>query len=74
MTKVDRVEIGQIDIPPKVVRRDAIQSFVMQETVMVTVRCGDGSEGIGYTYTVGTGGSSIVGLAAESPGAATHRA
>lgn len=74
MTKVDRVEISQIDIPPKVVRRDAIQSFVIQETVMVTVRCDDGSEGIGYTYTVGTGGSSIVGLAAESPGAATHRA
>ncbi len=62
MSKIDRVEISQIDIPPKVVRRDAIQSFVTQETVLVTVRCDDGSEGIGYTYTIGTGGSSIVAL------------
>ena len=62
MAKIDQVEITQIDIPPKVVRTDAIQSFVTQETVMVTVRCDDGSRGIGYTYTIGTGGSSIVAL------------
>ena len=29
---------------------------------MVTVRCDDGSSGTGYTYTIGTGGSSIVAL------------
>src|ERR1700712_1782696 len=62
MAKIDQVEITQVDIAPKVVRTDAIQSFVTQETVMVTVRCDDGSEGIGYTYTIGTGGSSIVAL------------
>jgi len=62
MAKIDQVEIAQIDIAPKVVRTDAIQSFVTQETVMVTVRCDDGSTGTGYTYTIGTGGSSIVAL------------
>ncbi|QDL39115.1 mandelate racemase/muconate lactonizing enzyme family protein [Rhodoferax sediminis] len=62
MTSIDQVEISQVDIPPKVLRTDAIQSFVTQETVMVTVRCGDGSQGTGYTYTIGTGGSSIVAL------------
>ena len=62
MAKIDQVEIAQIDIAPKVRRTDAIQSFVTQETVMVTVRCDDGSTGTGYTYTIGTGGSSIVAL------------
>lgn len=62
MTKIDQVEITQIDIAPKVKRTDAIQSFVTQETVMVSVRCDDGSAGTGYTYTIGTGGSSIVAL------------
>ena len=62
MAKIDQVEIAQIDIAPKVRRTDAIQSFVTQETVMVTVRCDDGSSGTGYTYTIGTGGSSIVAL------------
>ena len=62
MTTIDQVEITQIDIAPKVKRTDAIQSFVTQETVMVCVRCTDGSTGTGYTYTIGTGGSSIVAL------------
>jgi L-alanine-DL-glutamate epimerase-like enolase superfamily enzyme len=62
MAQIDQVEIAQVDIPPKVKRTDAIQSFVTQETVMVTVRCDDGSAGTGYTYTIGTGGSSIVAL------------
>lgn len=62
MAKIDQVEINQIDIAPKVRRTDAIQSFVTQETVLLTVRCDDGSTGTGYTYTIGTGGSSIVAL------------
>jgi L-alanine-DL-glutamate epimerase-like enolase superfamily enzyme len=61
-SKIDRVEITQVDIAPKVRRTDAIQSFVTQETVLVTIRCDDGSAGTGYTYTIGTGGSSIVAL------------
>src|SRR5258705_13882305 len=62
-TRVIRsVEILQVDLAPKVVRTDAIQSFVTQETTIVRLRCDDGTEGVGYTYTIGTGGSSVVAL------------
>ena len=56
------VQLRQVDLPPKVVRTDAIQSFVTQETVLLTLRCSDGIEGTGYAYTIGTGGSSVVAL------------
>jgi L-alanine-DL-glutamate epimerase-like enolase superfamily enzyme len=62
MSMIESVEIRQVDLQPKVRRTDAIQSFVVQETVLVTIRCSDGSSGTGYTYTIGTGGSSIVSL------------
>ena len=62
MTTIENVEIRQVDLQPKVRRTDAIQSFVVQETILVTIRCSDGSSGTGYTYTIGTGGSSIVAL------------
>ena len=32
MTRIDAVEIRQVDLQPKVKRTDAIQSFVVQET------------------------------------------
>ncbi len=60
--RVDRVEILQIDLAPQVVRTDAIQSFVKQETPIVRVTCDDGAQGVGYTYTIGTGGSSVIAL------------
>ncbi len=62
MTKIVRVDILQVDLPPKVVRTDAIQSFVTQETPMVRVITDDGLQGTGYAYTIGTGGSSVVAL------------
>ena len=43
-------------------RTDAIQSFVTQETPIVRITCADGAMGTGYTYTIGTGGSSVVAL------------
>jgi hypothetical protein len=30
----------------------------------VRITCADGAQGIGYTYTIGTGGSSVVALCA----------
>ena len=36
MARITRVEILMVDLKPKVVRTDAIQSFVSQETPMVT--------------------------------------
>jgi L-alanine-DL-glutamate epimerase-like enolase superfamily enzyme len=63
--KIISVEVLQVDLPPKVPRSDAIQSFVTQETPMVRLACDDGSHGTGYTYTIGTGGSSVVALLAD---------
>ncbi|MEO7852114.1 MAG: mandelate racemase/muconate lactonizing enzyme family protein [Rubrivivax sp.] len=62
MTRIAAVELLHIDLPPPVPRSDAIQSFVTQETPFVRITCDDGSEGIGYTYTIGTGGSSVMAL------------
>jgi L-alanine-DL-glutamate epimerase-like enolase superfamily enzyme len=60
--RIDRVELLQVDLAPKVVRTDAIQSFVKQETPLVRITCADGAVGVGYTYTIGTGGSSVMAL------------
>ena len=62
MSRIQSVEILQVDLAPKVVRTDAIQAFVTQETPMVRIRCDDGTTGTGYSYTIGTGGSSVVAL------------
>ena len=60
--RIERVEVLQVDLAPLVPRSDAIQSFVRQETPMVRITCADGAQGLGYTYTIGTGGSSVVAL------------
>ncbi len=65
MRTIDRVEIRQVNRPPKVPRSDAIQSFVMQETPILRLSCSDGVQGTGYSYTIGTGGSSVIALLAE---------
>jgi L-alanine-DL-glutamate epimerase-like enolase superfamily enzyme len=65
MPRIVDVEILQVDLPPKVPRSDAIQSFVTQETPVVRLTADDGSQGIGYSYTIGTGGSSVVALLAD---------
>ena len=60
MAAIERIEIEIVDLPPKVARTDAIQSFVTQETPIVTVTDADGARGTGYAYTIGTGGSAVV--------------
>ena len=62
MTTIQSVEILLVDLPPPVPRSDAIQSFVTQETPIVRIRTADGGEGTGYSYTIGTGGSSVIAL------------
>ncbi len=62
MARIAAVDLLHVDLPPPVPRSDAIQSFVTQETPFVRVVCDDGSEGIGYSYTIGTGGSSVLAL------------
>jgi L-alanine-DL-glutamate epimerase-like enolase superfamily enzyme len=62
MAIIERVEISLVDLIPKVKRTDAIQSFVSQETPIVRVFDRDGAVGTGYSYTIGTGGSSVIAL------------
>ena len=58
MTTIQSVEILLVDLPPPVPRSDAIQSFVTQETPFVRIHTADSGMGTGYSYTIGTGGSS----------------
>jgi L-alanine-DL-glutamate epimerase-like enolase superfamily enzyme len=62
MAKIVSVEVLQVDLAPKVKRSDAIQSFQCQETPMVRVTDSEGVTGTGYSYTIGTGGSSVIKL------------
>lgn len=66
MARIARVEICMVDLKPKVVRVDAIQSFVSQETPIVCITDADGANGTGYSYTIGTGGASVVALLART--------
>lgn len=65
MAKIERIQIRMADLKPKVKRTDAIQSFVSQETPIVTITDSDGATGTGYSYTIGTGGSSVIRLLAD---------
>jgi L-alanine-DL-glutamate epimerase-like enolase superfamily enzyme len=65
MIRIDQVEIRMVDLAPKVRRTDAIQSFVSQETPILRIRTSDGAEGVGYSYTIGTGGHAVVDLLAR---------
>jgi L-alanine-DL-glutamate epimerase-like enolase superfamily enzyme len=65
MARIERVELRMVDLRPKVERTDAIQSFVSQETPLVTITDSDGAVGTGYSYTIGTGGSSVMRLLAD---------
>jgi L-alanine-DL-glutamate epimerase-like enolase superfamily enzyme len=62
MAAIERVEIRMVDLKPKVKRVDAIQSFISQETPIVRITDSDGAVGTGYSYTIGSGGNSIVEL------------
>ncbi|GGT26187.1 mandelate racemase [Streptomyces tanashiensis] len=44
------------------VRTDAVQAFLKQETVFVELRTDDGLTGTGYSYTIGTGGTSVLAM------------
>ncbi|MET0596708.1 MAG: mandelate racemase/muconate lactonizing enzyme family protein [Mesorhizobium sp.] len=65
MATIERIELRMVDLKPKVKRTDAIQSFVSQETPIVTVTDADGATGTGYSYTIGTGGSSVMRLLSD---------
>lgn len=62
MARIERIEIMMVDLKPKVRRTDAIQSFESQETPIVRITDADGAVGTGYSYTIGTGGPSVIAL------------
>ncbi|WP_159589011.1 mandelate racemase/muconate lactonizing enzyme family protein [Chelativorans xinjiangense] len=65
MARIEKIELRMVNLEPKVKRTDAIQSFVSQETPIVTITDADGASGTGYSYTIGTGGSSVMRLLAD---------
>jgi len=54
------------DLEVETVRTDAVQSFLKQETIFVRIRTAGGVEGIGYSYTIGTGGGAVLSLLRET--------
>ncbi len=66
MARIANVEIRMVDLVPPVKRTDAIQSFVSQETPIVTITDADGAVGVGYSYTIGTGGPAVISLLRET--------
>jgi len=62
--KIERIDVFLVDLPAKVARSDAIQSFTKQETIFVEVFTDDGASGLGYSYTIGTGGRAVCALIA----------
>lgn len=66
MARITRVDLAMVDLVPMVRRTDAIQSFVSQETPLVTITDADGAQGTGYAYTIGTGGPAVMSLLRET--------
>jgi L-alanine-DL-glutamate epimerase-like enolase superfamily enzyme len=62
MATITRVELCTVDLKPKVKRTDARQSFVSQETPIVRITDSDGAQGVGYSYTIGTGGHAVLAM------------
>ncbi|PJJ73341.1 L-alanine-DL-glutamate epimerase-like enolase superfamily enzyme [Diaminobutyricimonas aerilata] len=54
------------DVPVETVRTDAVQAFLKQETLFVRLRTASGVEGVGYSYTIGTGGPAVLSLLRET--------
>jgi L-alanine-DL-glutamate epimerase-like enolase superfamily enzyme len=59
---ITHAEAYLIDLEVETVRTDALQTFVKQETIFVDIRTDDGGAGTGYSYTIGTGGTSVLAL------------
>lgn len=65
MAKIMRAEAWLCEIPVPRPRTDAMQAFVKQETPFVRLTTDVGLEGIGYSYTIGTGGTAVVEMLAN---------
>ena len=61
-TAIIRAEAYLVDLEVETVRTDAVQSFLKQETIFVVLETADGLTGLGYSYTIGTGGRAVLAL------------
>lgn len=59
---IARASAWLCDIPVEMPRSDAMQQFTKQETIFVELETGGGHTGLGYSYTIGTGGGSVLNL------------
>lgn len=66
MTTIATATAFLVDVPVETVRTDAVQSFIKQETVFVRIETADNLVGLGYSYTIGTGGTAILALLRDS--------
>ncbi|HVV21009.1 MAG TPA: mandelate racemase/muconate lactonizing enzyme family protein [Pseudonocardiaceae bacterium] len=62
MPKIQAATAYLVDVEVETVRIDAVQSFVKQETVFVEITTDDGLTGVGYSYTIGTGGRAVLSM------------
>ncbi|GAA2264668.1 mandelate racemase/muconate lactonizing enzyme family protein [Glycomyces scopariae] len=60
--RITAAEAWLCELPVERPRTDAMQSFRAQETVFVELTCESGATGLGYTYTIGTGGPAVLSL------------
>ncbi|HEY8445974.1 MAG TPA: mandelate racemase/muconate lactonizing enzyme family protein [Thermomicrobiales bacterium] len=63
--KITRAEAFLVDLEPETPRQDAIQAFVKQETIFVELTTDEGLTGLGYSYTIGTGGRAVLAMLRE---------
>ncbi len=63
--RVGRAKAWLCDIPAATVRVDAVQTFTKQETIFVALETTSGHTGLGYSYTIGTGGRAVLSLLRE---------
>ncbi|MBA8792996.1 L-alanine-DL-glutamate epimerase-like enolase superfamily enzyme [Friedmanniella endophytica] len=59
---IERARAWLVDLPVERLRTDAVQQFVKQETIFVEVITRSGVQGLGYAYTIGTGGTAVLAL------------
>jgi L-alanine-DL-glutamate epimerase-like enolase superfamily enzyme len=65
MTKIVETTAYLVDVEVETERTDAVQAFLKQETVFVELTTDDGNTGIGYSYTIGTGGKAVLAMLRE---------
>ena len=62
MAVVTKAEAFLVNLEVEQTRTDAVQAFLAQETVFVEVTADDGAVGLGYSYTIGSGGTAVLAL------------